>query len=339
MMSITISEIDTPKLASSSSRSHGACLPSGVGPRSGLTTRASRRDRADTIHTVRFSTISFLSDFGHADEFVGVVHSVIRSIAPDAAVVDITHGIRPHDVRAGALALARSAQYLCPGIVLAVVDPGVGTDRKAVAVEVGDGASILVGPDNGLLASAVAMVGGATRAVELTNVDYQLSRIGSTFDGRDIFAPAAAHLALGVDMGELGPVVDPTVLMPGLLPVIAVEDGALVLEALWVDQYGNVQLNIGPDDLVEWGDPFSLVAGDRRETIARRQAYRDISTGEVGAVIDSSGLVSLAVNGGSAADQLGIAPGEELRIERTDDIQSDGTRRDTSTPVTLGRRS
>lgn len=281
---------------------------------------------------MRFSTISFLSDFGHADEFVGVVHSVIRSISPEVTVIDITHGIRPHDVRAGALALARSAQYLCPGIVLGVVDPGVGTDRKAVAVEVGDGASILVGPDNGLLASAVAMVGGATRAVELVNADYQLARLGSTFDGRDIFAPAAAHLALGVEMGELGPEIAPTSLMPGLLPVIAVEDGVLVVEVLWIDQYGNVQLNIGPDDLAEWGNPFSLIAGDRRETIPRRTAYRDITTGEVGAIVDSSGLVSLAVNGGSAAEHLAISSGEELRIERTD-----APPRDASTPVTLGR--
>jgi S-adenosylmethionine hydrolase len=293
---------------------------------------ASRRVEADTLTPVRFSTISFLSDFGHADEFVGVVHSVIRSIAPGVSVVDVTHGITPHDVRAGALALARSAQYLCPGVVLAVVDPGVGTDRKAVAVEVGDGASVLVGPDNGVLASAVALVGGATRAVELTNSEFQLPRLGSTFDGRDIFAPAAAHLALGIDMTELGPTMDPNSLMPGLLPVTAVEDGVLLIEALWIDQFGNVQLNIGPDDLAEWGDPFSLVAGDRRETIASRRAYRDISTGEVGAVVDSSGLVSLAVNGGSAAAQLGITSGHELRIERLD-----GSDQGTSTPVTLGR--
>lgn len=293
---------------------------------------ASRRVRADTLRIVRYSTISFLSDFGHADEFVGVVHSVIRSIAPEVGIVDITHGIPPHDVRAGALALARSAQYLCPGVVLAVVDPGVGTDRKAIAVEVGDGASILVGPDNGLLSSAVALVGGATRAVELSNDDFQLGRLGTTFDGRDIFAPAAAHLALGVDIGELGPDLESSRLMPGLLPVMAVEGDALVIEALWIDQYGNVQLNIGPDDLADWGDPFSLTVGDRRETIARRHAYRDITTGEVGAVIDSSGLVSLAVNGGSAASALSIKTGEEIRIERLDAPPSGA-----SIPVTLGR--
>ena len=281
---------------------------------------------------MHFSTISFLSDFGHQDEFVGVVHSVIRSISPDVGIVDVTHGIAPHDVRAGALALARSAQYLCPGVVLAVVDPGVGTDRKAVAVEVGGGISVLVGPDNGLLASAVAMVGGATRAVELKNTDYQLPRIGSTFDGRDVFAPVAAHLSLGVDLAELGPLLEPTVLMPGLLPIIDTEDGGLVVEVLWIDRYGNVQLNIGPDDLAEWGTPFSVVAKDRTETVAIRPAYRSLGTGEVGAIVDSSGLISLALNGTSAAEHLGLSASDELRIEKIDGATG------SSTPVTLTPR-
>ena len=113
---------------------------------------------------LRYDTISFLSDYGLVDEFVGVVHSVVRSLAPEVAVIDVTHQIAPYDVRAGGLALARSAPYLCPGVVLAVVDPGVGTERRGIAVEVGDGASILIGPDNGLLAPAVAMCGGSTRA-------------------------------------------------------------------------------------------------------------------------------------------------------------------------------
>ena len=281
---------------------------------------------------MHYSTISFLSDFGHQDEFVGVVHSVIRSISPDVGIVDVTHGIAPHDVRAGALALARSDHYLCPGDVLAVVDPGVGTDRKAVAVEVGGGISVLVGPDNGLLASAVAMVGGATRAVELKNTDYQLPRIGSTFDGRDVFAPVAAHLSLGVDLAELGPLLEPTVLMPGLLPIIDTEDGGLVVEVLWIDRYGNVQLNIGPDDLAEWGTPFSVVAKDRTETVAIRPAYRSLGTGEVGAIVDSSGLISLALNGTSAAEHLGLSASDELRIEKIDGATG------SSTPVTLTPR-
>ncbi|MGZ4757759.1 MAG: SAM hydrolase/SAM-dependent halogenase family protein, partial [Acidimicrobiales bacterium] len=146
----------------------------------------------------RYDTISFLSDYGLDDEFVGVVKSVIRSIAPEAAVVDITHQVPPHDIRAGGLTLARSAGYLCPGVVLAIVDPAVGTERRAVAVEVGDGVSVLLGPDNGLLAPAVSMVGGATRAVELTNTEHHLAAPGPTFAGRDIFAPAAALLCNGV---------------------------------------------------------------------------------------------------------------------------------------------
>ena len=132
----------------------------------------------------RFDTISFLSDYGTTDEFVGVVHSVVRQLAPEVRVIDITHHVPAHDVRSGGLTLARSAQYLAPGVVLAVVDPGVGSSRRAIAVEVGDGASILVGPDNGLLAPAVAMVGGATRAVSLDELDYQLLAPGPTFAGR-----------------------------------------------------------------------------------------------------------------------------------------------------------
>ena len=288
---------------------------------------------------MRYSTLSFLSDFGHQDEFVGVVHSVIRSIAPELDVVDLTHGIRSHDVRAGALALARSANYLCPGVVLAVVDPGVGTDRRAIAVEVGQGASVLVGPDNGLLASAVAMVGGADRAVELTNADYQLARMGSTFDGRDVFAPAAAHLALGVDLSELGDSIEVTSLTPGLLPVISEEDGQLVVEALWIDRYGNVQLNVGPDDLAQWGDPFTLIIGDQRHTIARSDAYRHLSTGEIGAIVDSSGLISLALNGSSAAAALGVSTSDEIRITAVDDANSAGQGSGTATSVTLGKKT
>ena len=161
-----------------------------------------------------YDTLSFLSDYGTDDEFVGVVHSVVRSIAPHLAIVDVTHGIPAHDVRAGGLTLARSAQYLCPGVVLAVVDPGVATSRRAVAIEVGDGESVLVGPDNGLLAPAVALVGGATRAVSLTGTEYHLPAPGPTFAGRDLFAPVAAHLANGVDLGEFGEAADPSTLLP-----------------------------------------------------------------------------------------------------------------------------
>src|SRR3954468_16547693 len=152
----------------------------------------------------RFDTISFLSDYGLTDEFVGVCKAVIRRVAPHVTVLDVCHEIPPHDVRAGSLALARAAQYLPTGVVLAVVDPGVGGERRAVAVEGADGEAYFVGPDNGLLASAVAMTGGAQRAVSLTNDEYQFPAPGPTFAGRDIFAPAAAYLCAGVDVAELG---------------------------------------------------------------------------------------------------------------------------------------
>ncbi|MDP1805443.1 MAG: SAM-dependent chlorinase/fluorinase, partial [Acidimicrobiales bacterium] len=186
-----------------------------------------------------FDNVWFLSDYGLEDEFVGVVKAVIRAIAPHATVGDVTHSIPAHDIRAGALALARSMQYLTlvPSVVLAVIDPGVCSSRRAVAVEAGGEngdhpGAILVGPDNGLLAPAVAMAGGARRAVSLTNEDYHLPAPGPTFAGRDIFAPAAAHLCAGVDLAELGELIDPALLLPAVLPVTDLKDDELVCEVL-----------------------------------------------------------------------------------------------------------
>jgi len=263
----------------------------------------------------RYDTITFLSDYGLADEFVGVVKSVIRSIAPDVAVIDLTHEIEPHDVRGAGLTLARSAQYLAPGIVLAVVDPGVGSDRRAVAVEVGEGQSVLVGPDNGLLAAAVAMVGGADRAVALTNPDYQLPAPGPTFAGRDVFAPAAAHLCNGVDLDALGEPVDTATLLPGLLPVTREEDGGLVAEVLWVDRFGNAQLNVDPDEATRFGDRVRLRFAETKRTAVRADSYASLRTGEIGLVVDSYGLLSIAVDRGSAAEQLGLHAGDPVTLE------------------------
>jgi len=279
----------------------------------------------------RYSTISFLSDYGLVDEFVGVVKSVIRSIAPDAVVIDITHEIPPHDVRAGGLALARSAQYLAPGVVLAVVDPGVGTERRSVAVEVGDGQSVLLGPDNGLLAPAVALVGGAGRAVALTNPDYQLPAPGATFAGRDVFAPAAAHLCAGVPLDALGDPVDTATLMPGLMPLAREEEGALVAEVLWVDRFGNAQLNVDPDEARPFGDRVELRVGDRTRTASVVATYRELGPGQVGLVVDSYGLLSIAVDRGSAAAELGLAPGDEVVLGAA------GTT-GTTTPIMLRKR-
>ncbi|MGQ0742888.1 MAG: SAM hydrolase/SAM-dependent halogenase family protein [Acidimicrobiales bacterium] len=199
----------------------------------------------------------FLSDYGLADEFVGVVRAVLRSLAPQVDVLDLSHGVAPHDVRSGSLVLARAIQYLSAGVVLAVVDPGVGTSRRAVAVEISTasadaGVRYLVGPDNGLLAPAVAMVGGAGRAVHLTRTELHLAAPGPTFAGRDVFAPAAAHLATGGVFEDLGELIDPMSLMPGLVPLPQESAGGVAAEILWVDRFGNAQLNIGPEDLPDY---------------------------------------------------------------------------------------
>ena len=280
----------------------------------------------------RFDTISFLTDYGTADEFVGVVHSVIRQLAPEVRVIDISHHVPAHDIRAGGLPLARSAQYLAPGVVLAVVDPGVATSRRAIAVEVGGGASVLVGPDNGLLAPAVSMVGGATRAVELSNLDYQLPAPGPTFAGRDIFGPAAAHLCNGVDLLELGPELDVNGLMPGMIPITRVEDGAVVAEVLWTDGFGNLQLNVDPTEIDGFGPRVELRFDTKVRTGVRHDTYADVPTGEIGLVVDSYGLVSLAANRASAAEELRIGTGDEVILAA---IGDEPVRAGVITPVTL----
>ncbi len=267
----------------------------------------------------RFDTVSFLSDYGQSDEFVGVVHSVIRSIAPHVKIIDVTHGIAPHDTRAGGLALARAANYLCPGVVLAVVDPSVGTSRRPVVVEVGDGASYLIGPDNGLLAPAVGLVGGATRAVELTSPDHRLPSVtGPTFDGRDVFAPAAAHLCNGVPLTELGPDIDTASLIPGVLPVSQTQGDELLAEILWIDRFGNCQLNVDPVDIVDFGSTMTVDMPNTTKTGMLVRAYDEIPTGRVGLLVDSSGLLSLAVARGSAAAEFGLDEGDEIRLSATD---------------------
>jgi S-adenosylmethionine hydrolase len=246
---------------------------------------------------------------------------VIRSIAPHAAVVDIVHDLAPFDVRGGSLALSRAVQYVAPGIVLAIVDPGVATSRRAIAVEVGkDGEGVLVGPDNGLLAPAVALSGGAVRAVELANPDYQLASPGPTFAGRDIFAPAAAHLANGVPIGELGPDVDPYTLCPGLIPLPRVEHDGIHGEVLWVDRYGNCQLNIDPADIASWGDTVLIHAEHGGEDQLRRAqrvaSFAALATNAVGLIVDSYGLLAIVADRASAADALRLHAGAGVRLER-----------------------
>lgn len=280
---------------------------------------------------MRFNTISFLSDYGLDDEFVGVVHSVIRSLAPEVRVIDISHSIAAHDVRAGGLALARSVSYMAPGVVLGVVDPGVGTSRRGVAIEVAQGEAFLVGPDNGLLAPAVAMVGGATAAVVLDNPEFHLDDASSTFDGRDVFAPVAAHLCLGVELHRLGTAVEPSLLTPGLLPVSGLTDeGAIEAEVLWIDRFGNAQLNVDPDEIAGWPDAVTVEGGRLSRTAIRVRAFGDIPVGGVGLVVDSYGLLALAVDRSSAAVELQLSEGSRITLR-----PADGDRPSKASPVNL----
>lgn len=270
----------------------------------------------------RYETISFLTDYGIDDEFVGVVKSVIRELAPHAMVIDLTHGVRPFDVRAGSLALARSIGYVASGVVLAVVDPGVGTERRAVAIEVADGEGVLVGPDNGLLAPAVALAGGAGRAVELTNPEFQLPAVGATFAGRDVFAPVAAHLCNGVDLQELGEPVDPGLLMPGVVPLPQADEQRVIAQVLWVDRFGNAQLNVGPDDLADtFGELIDLRCSDPTDpsggatrSARRASSFADLPGGAVGLVVDSSGMFAVAMDQRSAAGELGLDAGDQVTL-------------------------
>lgn len=296
----------------------------------------------------RFDTISFLTDYGTDDEFVGVVKAVIRDLAPHATVIDLTHGVPPFDVRAGSLALARSIGYVPAGVVLAVVDPGVGTARRAVAIEVAEGEGVLVGPDNGLLAPAVAMAGGAGRAVELSNAEYRLEAPGATFAGRDVFAPAAAHLCNGVDLFDLGEPVDPDVLTPGVVPLPQADDTTVIAHVLWVDRFGNAQLNVGPDDLPEtFGERIDLrfvsptdPSGGVRRSATRVTAFDEIAGGAVGLVLDANGLLAVAMCQRSAASELDVDVGDQVTLTPAGDDADSGadSGRPSAQSVTIERR-
>ncbi len=285
----------------------------------------------------RFETISFLSDYGLSDEFAGVCSAVINDIAPHVSVVNLTHSIPAFDVRAGALALARSVAYLPEGVILAVVDPGVGTNRKAIAVEVAGGAGIFVAPDNGLIAPAVAIAGGAERAFQITNPDVILAGAGGTFDGRDVFAPAAAQLCNGFPLEELGPELDPSLLVPSAIPLPREENDTVIAEVLWVDHFGNCQLNVGPDDLPsQWGPVMSLTLPDGLEpgvTVVRSAqvvTHFGAISGGIGLVIDSLGMYAICLDRRSAAGELVLDVGDQVVIAQ-------GEAELVTTPVSFGR--
>ena len=285
---------------------------------------------------LRYDTVTFLSDYGTADGFVGVVHSIIRQLAPGVGVVDLTHDIEPFDVRGGSLVLARSVQYVCPGVIMAVVDPGVGTSRHPVAIEIGDGRAVFVGPDNGVLAPAIGMLGGAERAVILDNEEYQLPTLATTFAGRDIFAPAAAHLCAGVPLTELGTSIDPAKLVPGIVPLTRVEDGVVMAEVMWIDRFGNCQLNVDPDEIEGWGDVVTVTLNGRRRSAIRVTAFGQVATGSLGLLVDSDGLLALVTDRGSAAVELGLAAGDQVDLEPVSEGDRPGA---VTTSVELGRRA
>lgn len=261
--------------------------------------------------------ISFLSDFGHRDEFVGVVHGVLAKLAPGSRVIDVGHGFPRGNVKSAALALTRAVQYLPEGVCLAVVDPGVGTDRKAIAAETPWGT--FVGPDNGLLSPAVAMVGGATKIVSIDNPEAIIPSPGQTFHGRDVFAPAAALIASGeAGIDELGPEVAGEEIVPLLLPLTETEGSVISGEVWWVDNFGNVQTNIAPEDLqglgLEIGETITVKVGAVIHSIPWVGSYGDVGEGETLIHVDSVGLLAIAVRGGRADEELNLAEGVAVSL-------------------------
>ncbi|MFC0028265.1 S-adenosyl-l-methionine hydroxide adenosyltransferase family protein [Micromonospora chaiyaphumensis] len=252
--------------------------------------------------------ISLTTDYGLTDGFVAACHGVLARLAPTARVIDVTHLVPPADVRRGAAVLAQTVPYLPVGVHVAVVDPGVGTTRRGVALATPGG--LLVGPDNGLLLDAAAALGGITGAVELTNPAWLAPTVSRTFHGRDVFAPVAARLALGAPFDEAGRAVDPATLVRLPEPLVRTADTGFTAEVLTVDHFGNVQL----------AAPGALLAGlPERVRVAGRAAVRgrtfgDAPAGGLVAYVDSAGLVALAVNTGRAVDLLSVRPGDVVTV-------------------------
>jgi S-adenosylmethionine hydrolase len=261
-----------------------------------------------------YRCLTFLSDYGLEDGFVAACHGVAARIAPDARIIDVTHLVPPGDVRRGAAVLAQTVPYLPSAVHVAVVDPGVGTARRGVAVRAGE--RIFVGPDNGLLSWAIAASGGADLAVQLTNSDLWLHPVSPTFHGRDIFTPVAAHLVTGIGLAMVGtelPVRD-LVMLPA--PTSRVHDGEVEGEVMSVDRFGNVQLSITAEEIgllgAGFGETLVVRCGRRQLAVPYLETFAAVAPGELVAFTDSAGLVSLAVNAGDAAQRLGLPPGAHV---------------------------
>ena len=261
--------------------------------------------------------ITLLTDYGRSDDFVGVCHAVIARIAPDVRVIDLSHGIARHDARDGALVLRNTLPYLPVGVHVAIVDPQVGTERRAVALKTEDG-RIFVGPDNGVLSLAWQEAGGVTDAVDVTRSPHRLEPVSATFHGRDVFCPVAAHLAIGAELGEAGEPLDPDELQTIELPKARTEGDNLLAHVLSVDRYGNASLNVGHDDLagtgIRLGGRVEILSGTEHFHAKVAQTFADVRPGDIIVYEDSYRALSIAINRGDAAATLQLAPNSAVRI-------------------------
>ncbi|WP_139128737.1 SAM hydrolase/SAM-dependent halogenase family protein [Micromonospora humi] len=253
--------------------------------------------------------VSLTTDYGLADGFVAACHGVLARLAPAARVIDVTHLVPPADVRRGAAVLAQTVAYLPVGVHVAVVDPGVGTERRGIALATPGG--LLVGPDNGLLLPAAEALGGVTHAVALTDPEWWLApTVSRTFHGRDVFAPVAARLALGAPLAGAGPVVDPATLVRLPEPVVRADAAGFTAEVLTVDHFGNVQL-AAPGALLDGLPARVRVAG--RDAV-HGHTFGDAAPGGLVVYVDSAGLVAVAVPTGRAVDVLTVSPGDLVTV-------------------------
>src|SRR3954453_16156762 len=245
--------------------------------------------------------ITFLSDYGLTDEFVGVVHGVLARLCPDARVIDLTHGIRRHDVLGGALALARALPYTPAGVHLAVVDPEVGARRRAVALRTAEDDQLLVGPDNGLLLAAAERFGGVVEAVEVSASPWRLEPVSATFHGRDLFAPVAARLAAGEELAAAGDPIAPDELITLSLPEPELSDSSILAHVLGRDGFGNLSLNLTHEQLAQTGIRLgrAVRVGQREATFVR--TFADVPAGDLLVYEDASRRLAIAVSGGDAA--------------------------------------
>lgn len=262
--------------------------------------------------------VTFLSDYGLQDEFVGVCHGVMLKIAPQLKIVDVHHNILRQDIRHGAIVLQQSIGYLPDAIHLAVVDPSVGSRRRAVVIETGEDL-VFVGPDNGLLVPAAQAFGGIRRAVEIIKTDYLLTPISRTFQGRDVFAPVAAHLANGVDLGELGRELDAAELVRLEIPAAWTHDDHLHAEVLQIDRFGNLQFNFGRAELDRLGltGVLEVRTEGHRLQVPVGETFADVRAGEFVLIQDSYNFLSLAINKGDAAARLRARAGSTAIVGPT----------------------